>query len=141
MTKLEKKIQKNGHEFGSTTGRSRRCGWLDLPSLKYATMINGVTELVITKIDVLTSIEKIKICTHYQYNGKKINYLPFNIDTEELKPVYKEFDGWIEDVNQINEFDKLPKNLKKYIEYLEKELMIPIKIVSVGPDRNETIHR
>ena len=104
-------------------------------------MINGVTELVITKIDVLTSIEKIKICTHYQYNGKKINYLPFNIDTEELKPVYKEFDGWNKDVNQINEFDKLPKNLKKYIEYLEKELMTPIKIVSVGPDRNETIHR
>ena len=104
-------------------------------------MINGVTDLVITKIDVLTSIEKIKICTHYQYNGKKINYLPFNIDTEELKPVYKEFDGWNEDVNQINEFEKLPKNLKKYIEYLEKELMIPIKIVSVGPDRSETIYR
>ena len=139
--KIGKKLQKNGHEFGSTTGRSRRCGWLDLPSLKYATMINGVTDLVITKIDVLTSIEKIKICTHYQYNGKKINYLPFNIDTEELKPVYKEFDGWNEDVNQINEFDKLPKNLKKYIEYLEKELMIPIKIVSVGPDRSETIYR
>ncbi len=139
--KIGKKIQKNGHEFGSTTGRSRRCGWLDLPSLKYASMINGVTELVITKIDVLTSIKKIKICTHYDYKGKKINYLPFNIDTEELKPIYKEFNGWDEDVNQINKFEKLPNNLKKYIEYLEKELMIPIKIVSVGPDRTETIYR
>ena len=139
--KIGKKIQKNGHEFGSTTGRSRRCGWLDLPSLKYASMINGVTELVITKIDVLTSIKKIKICTHYDYKGEKINYLPFNIDTEELKPIYKEFSGWNEEVSQINKFEKLPNNLKKYIKYLEKELMIPIKIVSVGPDRSETIYR
>ncbi len=138
---IGRKIQKMGHEFGSTTGRSRRCGWLDLPALKYATIINGVTELVITKIDVLTSFKTIKVCTHYEYFGKKIDYLPYELNTKKIKPIYKEFSGWEDDVTIINKFEKLPKNLKKYIKFLEKELNTPIKIVSVGPDRKETIYR
>ncbi len=138
---IGKKIQKTGNEFGSTTGRSRRCGWLDLPALKYATMINGVTELVITKIDVLTNLKKIKVCTHYEYYGQKINYLPYELNTKKITPIYKEFNGWKENITEITKFEKLPKNLKKYIKFLEKEIKIPIKIVSVGPDRKETIYR
>ncbi|MEC8538066.1 MAG: adenylosuccinate synthase [Bacteroidota bacterium] len=138
---IGKEIQKIGHEFGSTTGRSRRCGWLDLPALKYATMINGITELVITKIDVLSSLEKIKVCTHYKYFGKKINHLPYDLDPKEIKPIYKEFKGWEKDITKISNFEHLPLNLKNYIKYLEKEINIPIKIISVGPDRNETIYR
>ena len=139
--KIGKRIQKDGHEFGSTTGRSRRCGWLDLPALKYATIINGVTDLVITKIDVLTNLSTIKICTHYEYSGKKIDYLPYELNNKKLKPIYKEFKGWEKNISTETKFEKLPKNLKKYIQFLEKELNIPIKIVSVGPDRKETIYR
>ena len=138
---IGKKIQKKGHEFGATTGRSRRCGWLDLPALKYATLINGVTDLVITKIDVLTNLKKIKVCTHYEYYGKKINYLPYDLNTKKIKPIYKEFNGWKEDVTKTTKFEDLPINLKKYLNFLEKEIQVPVKIVSVGPDRKETIYR
>ena len=136
-----REIQKLGHEFGATTGRSRRCGWLDLPALKYSILINGVTDLVITKIDVLNTLQKIKICTGYKYENKKIDYLPYDSKINNLEPVYQEFDGWSEDINDIRDFHLLPQNLKKYIDFLEEELKIPINVISIGPDRKETIYR
>ncbi|MCB2195063.1 MAG: adenylosuccinate synthase [Bacteroidetes bacterium] len=133
-------LRKQGHEFGATTGRPRRCGWLDLPALKYAVMLNGVTELIITKADVLTGFESIKVCTHYIFNGKEIDYLPYEVN-EPLKPIYKEFKGWNEDITQINSYNKLPKEFTDYIKYIELQVGVPIKIISVGPNRDETIIR
>lgn len=134
------KLRKQGHEFGSTTGRPRRCGWLDLPALKYAVMLNGATELTITKADVLTGFETIKVCTHYKLNGKEINYMPFEIN-EPLVPVLKEFKGWKEDISKINSYEELPSEFKEYLKYIENEVNVPIKVISVGPNRNETILR
>jgi len=139
--KLGEKIQKLGHEFGSTTGRSRRCGWLDLPALKYSILINGVTELIITKVDVLNSLKTIKVCSKYKFKNKEIDFWPYDAKTNELKPIYKEFKGWNKNTEGINKFEKLPNNLIRYIKFLEKELKIPIKAVSIGPDRKETIYR
>ncbi len=133
-------LRKQGHEFGATTGRPRRCGWLDLPALKYAVMLNGVTELIITKADVLTSFDTIKVCTHYKLNGKEINYLPYEIN-EPLEPVFKEFKGWKEDISKIDVYDQLPTEFKDYLNYIENEVKVPIKIISVGPDREQTILR
>ena len=135
------RMQKLGNEFGSTTGRSRRCGWLDLPALKYSILINGVTDLVITKIDVLNSFKTIKICTGYKYFDKNLDYLPYDAKIDNLKPLYKKFEGWSENIDKINDYNSLPINLKKYIDFLEKELNVPINIISIGPDRNETIYR
>ena len=133
------RMSKIGNEFGATTGRPRRCGWLDLVALKYSCKINGVTKLMMMKSDVLSGFNSIKICTSYEYRGSNINYLPYDISDSSLKPIYEEFNGWDEDITKIREFNALPINLKKYISYLEKELEIPIVIVSVGPDRTETI--
>ncbi len=135
-----KALQDKGHEFGATTGRPRRCGWLDLPALKYAVAINGVTQLIITKADVLSGFEQIKVCTHYQWEDKTFDYLPFEVN-EGLEPVYKAFDGWQEDISEIATFQDLPETFKAYIAYLEKELEVPIKYVSVGPNRASTIIR
>ncbi|MAV00424.1 MAG: adenylosuccinate synthase [Flavobacteriaceae bacterium] len=133
------RMSKIGNEFGATTGRPRRCGWLDLVALKYSCKINGVTKLMMMKSDVLSGFNSIKVCTSYEYRGSNINYLPYDISDSSLKPIYEEFNGWGEDITKIREFKDLPINLKKYISYLEKELEIPITIVSVGPDRTETI--
>ena len=133
------RMSKIGNEFGATTGRPRRCGWLDLVALKYSCKINGVTKLMMMKSDVLSGFNSIKVCTSYEYRGSNINYLPYDISDSSLKPIYEEFNGWDEDITKIREFNALPINLKKYISYLEKELEIPITIVSVGPDRAETI--
>ena len=133
------RMSKIGNEFGATTGRPRRCGWLDLVALKYSCKINGVTKLMMMKSDVLSGFNSIKVCTSYEYRGSNINYLPYDISDSSLKPIYEEFKGWGEDITKIKEFNDLPVNLKKYISYLEKELEIPITIVSVGPDRTETI--
>lgn len=130
-----------GNEFGATTGRPRRCGWLDLVALKYAVRINGVTELMMMKGDVLSGFEKLKVCTAYNYKGKKIEHLPFNIEAENVTPIYTEMDGWAEDLTKMETEEQFPKALKEYISFLEKELEVPIKIVSVGPDRTQTIHR
>ena len=130
-----------GHEFGATTGRPRRCGWLDLVALRYACQVNGVTQLMMMKADVLSGFKKLKICTSYIYKGKEINHLPYNIEAENLKPVYKEFMGWSEDLTKMENASTLPEKLMTYIYFLEKELQIPIKIVSVGPDRKQTIFR
>ncbi len=130
-----------GNEFGATTGRSRRCGWLDLVALKYAVQINGVTELNMMKGDVLSGFKKLKICTAYKYRGETISHLPYNIEKENITPIYTEMEGWNEDLTKMSEVDQLPKALMTYIDFLEKELEVPIKIVSVGPDRTQTIFR
>ncbi len=130
-----------GHEFGATTGRPRRCGWLDLVALKYACQVNGVTQLMMMKGDVLSGFKTLKVCTSYKYKGKEITHLPYNIEPENVQPVYTEFKGWKEDLTKMTDASQLPKELNNYIDFLEKELETPIKIVSVGPDRKQTIFR
>ncbi len=130
-----------GHEFGATTGRSRRCGWLDLIALKYAVQVNGVTQLMMMKGDVLSGFDTLKICTSYTYKGKEITHLPYNIEPENVSVNYTEFKGWQPDLTKMTTNDELPKNLNDYIDFIEKHLEVPIKIVSVGPDRKQTIHR
>jgi len=130
-----------GNEFGATTGRPRRCGWLDLVALKYAVQVNGVTELMMMKADVLSGFPSLKVCTAYTYKGKNITHLPYNIESHNITPVYTELKGWKKDLTQLSTVKDLPENLMTYIEFLEKELEVPIKIVSVGPDRTQTIHR
>jgi len=130
-----------GNEFGATTGRPRRCGWLDLVALKYVVQINGVTQLMMMKGDVLSGFKTLKVCTAYRYKGKTVEHLPYNIDSEYVTPVYKDMDGWDEDLTQLKSESEFPKELNTYIAFLEKELNVPIKIVSVGPDRTQTIHR
>ena len=128
-----------GNEFGSVTGRKRRCGWLDLVALKYAIQINGVTQLMMMKGDVLSGFDTLKVCTSYNYKGQVIHHLPYNIEEENVTPIYTEFEGWQADLTGLSTFDSLPSALKKYIEFIEKEVEVPIKIVSVGPDRKQTI--
>jgi len=134
------RLGKIGNEFGATTGRARRCGWIDLPALKYAININGVTQLNMMKADVLSGLDTIKVCTHYMLDGNKIDYLPFE-DNEKLTPVYSELKGWDENLMQISSLDEAPQEVHDYISYLEKELDTPISIVSVGPDRKQTFFR
>jgi len=135
------RIAKVGHEFGATTGRARRCGWIDLVALKYAININGVTQLMMMKGDVLSGIDTIKVCNQYKTEQGLIDHLPYDINDKSLTPEYIEFPGWEEDLTQINTADQFPKNFVDYIDFLEKELNTPIKIVSVGPDRKQTIFR
>lgn len=135
-------MRKEGNEFGSTTGRPRRCGWLDLPALKYSIMINGVTELFMMKADVLNIFEEISICTHYELpTGEKIDKLNFEITDTIVKPVYKQMKGWHCSLANVRSYDEFPVELKDYVSYLEDELKVPIKLVSVGPDRVQTIMR
>ncbi len=133
-------LQSKGHEFGATTGRRRRCGWMDLPTLKYSIMLNGVTDLIMTKSDVLSGMESFKVAVAYDVDGIQTEEVPFNY-VDKLMPVYKEFKGWKEDISKIKSFNDLPLELKQYIEFVEKETGIPVSIVSVGPDRDETIIR
>jgi adenylosuccinate synthase len=130
-----------GNEFGATTGRPRRCGWIDLVALKYAITINGVTELMMMKADVLSGFKNIKICTSYQYKGEKISHFPYNVEPQNVSANYIEMPGWSQDLTRMSSTEQLPKNLMDYIHYLEEALEVPIKIVSVGPDRTQTIHR
>jgi adenylosuccinate synthase len=133
-------LGKVGNEFGATTGRARRCGWIDLPALKYAININGVTQLMMMKADVLSGIDKISVCTHYELNGKRIDFLPFE-DNENLVPIYKEINGWEMNLMDLKKIEDAPKEVHDYISYLEDELKVPIKILSVGPDRKQTFFR
>ncbi|QXP61519.1 adenylosuccinate synthase [Olleya sp. HaHaR_3_96] len=128
-----------GQEFGAVTGRARRCGWLDLVALKYTCRVNGVTQLMMMKSDVLSGFETLKVATAYKYKGETITHLPFNIEPENVEPIYTEFKGWSEDLTEMSEASQLPKELNDYISFLEEELETPIKIVSVGPDRKQTI--
>ena len=130
-----------GREFGATTGRPRRCGWLDLVALKYAVQVNGVTQLMMMKGDVLSGFDKLMVATAYKYKGETITHLPYNIEPENVEPIYTEMKGWSQDLTGMTQADQLPEALNDYIAYLEQELQVPIKIVSVGPDRTQTIHR
>ena len=134
-------MAKVGNEFGSVTGRKRRCGWLDLVALKYAIQVNGVTQLMMMKGDVLSGFETLKVCTAYNYKGEIIHHLPYNIEEENVTPIYTEFKGWQANLTGLTTFESLPDELKKYIEFIENEVEVPIKIVSVGPDRKQTITR
>jgi adenylosuccinate synthase len=134
-----KLLREIGHEFGSTTGRPRRCGWLDLPALKYAIMINGVTQLFMTKSDVMSGLDTVKVCTSYLSGGKECREIP--IEYAQIEPVYTELPGWTENISGIREFEKLPENLRNYIEFIEDQTGIAVRMVSVGPDREEIIFR
>lgn len=135
-------MRKEGNEFGSTTGRPRRCGWLDLPSLKYSIMINGVTQLFMMKADVLNIFEEIKVCKAYELpSGEQIEKLPFEINELDAKPVYKTMKGWHCSLADVKTYEEFPEPLKEYVTYLEQELNVPIKLVSIGPDRTQTIMR
>lgn len=136
------KLRKEGNEFGSTTGRSRRCGWIDLPALKYAIMINGVTQLTMMKVDVLDTFDEINVCTQYKLkNGTLTDTMPFDLCEEEITPVYKTLKGWNADITGLTTYKSLPSALKEYIDFLEEELKVPINIVSVGPNRKQTIFK
>jgi adenylosuccinate synthase len=130
-----------GQEFGATTGRPRRCGWLDLVALKYSCRINGVTQLIMMKGDVLSGFDHLKVCTAYNYKGDIISHLPYNIEEQNVTPIYTELKGWQADLTAMNSADELPKEFNDYVAFLENELQIPITIVSVGPDRKQTIIR
>jgi len=134
------KIQKKGAEFGATTGRKRRCGWLDIVLLKNAKLLNSLESIAITKLDVLSELDKIKICTAYELDNKIINHFPASLkQLSKCKPVYETFDGWSEDISHIRNYNDLPNNTKLYLNRIEQLLEIPINIVSVGPGRDETI--
>jgi adenylosuccinate synthase len=130
-----------GNEFGSVTGRQRRCGWLDLVALKYAIQVNGVTQLMMMKGDVLSGFENLKVCTSYQYKGKEISHLPYNIEPENVEPVYTNFKGWKADLTGMSNYNDLPKELKEYVAFIENAVEVPITIISVGPDRKQTIKK
>lgn len=133
-------IRQLGHEYGAVTGRERRCGWIDLVALRYAIMVNGVTQLIMMKSDVLDSFDNIKACVAYRKNGEEIDYFPYNIE-EGIEPVYKEIPGWKTDMTKFTSEDQFPQEFNDYIEFLEAELETPIKIISIGPDREQTIVR
>jgi len=133
-------IRKNGYEYGSTTGRPRRCGWLDLVALKYSVMINGIQSLAITKIDVLSEFEELKVCTDYELNGSTTrNFITESQVLEKAKPIYKTLEGWKTKLNGITKFHDLPKKLVNYLKYIEDYVECPIKIISTSPDREDTI--
>lgn len=134
-------MAKAGNEFGSVTGRARRCGWLDLVALKYAVQVNGVTELYMMKGDVLSGFDTLKVCTAYKYKGEVIEHLPYNIEPENVAPIYTEKKGWKADLTGMTTYEELPIELKDYIKFIEDYLEVPIKIISVGPDRTQTIHK
>jgi adenylosuccinate synthase len=134
------KIREIGHEFGAVTGRKRRCGWIDLVALKYAIMLDGVTNLIMMKSDVLDSFDTIKACVAYKVDGKEIDYLPFYLD-DKVEPIYTELPGWKTDLSKLSSEDEFPEEFNNYISFLEGELGVRIKIVSVGPDREQTIIR
>ncbi len=132
-------LRKTGNEFGATTGRPRRCGWLDLPALRYAVSISGVTDLIMMKADVLSGQDTIRVCTHYNYNGQKIDFLPYDLSSYPLTPIYKEFKGWKSDLR--NTVSALPQQLEDYISFIQNEIKVPITLISVGPDRKQTLNR
>jgi adenylosuccinate synthase len=135
-------IRTKGKEFGTTTGRPRRCGWFDLVMVKYTARVNGLTGISLMLLDVLSGFDKIKICTSYEMEGKIVEHFPANIKAlGKCKPIYEELDGWKEDITQIETYEDLPENAKKYVEAIEKYVGLPVKIVSIGPKRNQTIIR
>jgi len=134
-----KNIGINGNEFGSTTGRSRRCGWLDLPALKYSVMLNGVTDLYMMKSDVLSDFKTVNICIGYIYKGKDIDYFPTSLESEDIEPIYKSFNGWSSNINNCRNFTNLDQEFKDYMNFIQDNLGVPIKLISLGPDREATV--
>ena len=134
-------MRKEGNEFGSTTGRARRCGWLDIPALRYACRLNGITELYMMKADILSIFEEIHVCTHYKINGIQTDEMPYDLLDGKVEPIYTTLKGWNADLTQIRTIEAFPQELSDYIAFIEKELEIPITYVSVGPDREQTIVR
>ena len=132
-------IRKEGREFGATTGRPRRCGWIDLVQMRYAIMINGVTELSMMKSDVLSIFDEIEVCTHYLINGKEVYDFPFDVSDDKIIPVYKKLKGWSSNLTSLSSYEESPEALKNYVLYLEAQLKVPISVVSVGPDRKQTL--
>ncbi len=135
------KLRKLGFEFGATTGRPRRTGWLDLPALKYAIMLNGVTDLICTKSDVLSGFDTVNVCNAYEINGKVTNEIPYSLSNESLKPVYKSFAGWQDDLTYMRDYNTLPQSFKDYMLFVEQEIGNKVNVISVGPDREQTIMR
>lgn len=132
-------IRKTGNEFGSTTGRPRRCGWIDLVALQFACMINGVTQLIMTKADVLDGLEELNVCNAYKVNGKEQSYVPFQMNRVPIEPVYKSFEGWQTDITKLTGFENLPSKMKTYISYLDEFLGVPVKYISNGPGREQIV--
>ena len=142
LDEVGEQIRQAGREFGSTTGRPRRCGWVDLPTLKYSIMLNGVTQLNMMKADVLTEFDTIKVCTHYKLaSGEITDQLPHSLEVEGIEPIYEELPGWKVDLNQIETVEALPEAFNNYMTFLEEHLQVPITIASVGPDRKSTLRR
>jgi adenylosuccinate synthase len=135
------KLRKLGHEFGATTGRPRRTGWLDLPTLKYSIMLNGVTDLICTKSDVLSGFDDVLVCNQYNIDGQITSELPFNLNDIQVNPIYQTFNGWSEDLTKIRKYADLPDTFKNYMDFVEKEIGVGVGVISVGPDREETIIR
>ena len=129
-----------GHEFGAVTGRKRRCGWLDMVALKYAIMVDGVTKLIMMKADVMNDFDTIKVAGAYEIDGRRVTEFPYDIQ-DDVKPVYREFKGWKTDLKQVRRYEDFPAEFKTYVEYIERETGVPVAIISVGPDRDETIVR
>ncbi|MBD5361184.1 MAG: adenylosuccinate synthase [Bacteroides sp.] len=136
-----KRMRDIGHEYGAVTGRERRCGWIDLVALRYAVMINGVTKLIMMKSDVLDDFDVIKACTDYKINGEIVHDFPYDVDGLEIEPVYVELPGWKTPMSEMTSEAELPENFKNYVAFIEKELGVPVVILSVGPDRAQTIVR
>ncbi len=134
-------LRKGGHEFGSTTGRPRRCGWIDLPALKYAIMLNGADSLIMMKADVLSAVETVRVCTKYVVDGAESGTLPYDLCAGKITPVYEEMKGWQKDIGDVTAYELLPQEMRDYVEYLEKATGLPVEMVSVGPDRTQTILR
>ena len=141
VNEIGEHIRKIGNEYGATTGRDRRCGWLDLVALKYSIIINGVTELNMMKADVLSGFDSIEVCTGYKINDVETDRFPYDLNSGDINPVYKTFKGWTDDISKINKEESLPIELHEYISFIEEFIEVPIKLISVGPDRSETIHR
>ncbi|MEO6820728.1 MAG: adenylosuccinate synthase, partial [Ginsengibacter sp.] len=136
---MGEKIRQNGNEFGSTTGRPRRCGWIDLVALNFACMINGVTQLVMTKADVLDTLDKLQVCEKYLINGQESTEVPFQMDKLDIQPVYKEFAGWQKDITSIKNYTELPREMDNYIHFINDSLGVPVKFISNGPGTDQII--
>ncbi|TAE86016.1 MAG: adenylosuccinate synthase [Bacteroidetes bacterium] len=134
-------LRQQGFEFGATTGRPRRTGWLDLPTLKYAIMLNGVTDLICTKSDVLSGFEQVPVCDAYQIEGTRVTDIPYNFNDAPIQPLYSSFKGWSEDLTGIRKYEDLPENFKAYMQYVEEQVGLKMSVISIGPDREQTIVR
>lgn len=130
-----------GHEYGAVTGRERRCGWLDMVALKYSIMVNGVTQLIMMKADVMNDFESLKVAVAYDLGGRQTTDFPYSVEGMEIRPVYREFKGWKSDLRQVRRYEDFPEAFRHYVEFIEEETGVPVKIISVGPDRAETIVR